>query len=74
MLEIIELGISGSKSIHESSDENIIKCEKQINPISKRVSEAAEELLVQLVFDFILHQFKCFSMKEYFFFCCSPIF
>ena len=52
VLEIVELGVSGSKSVQKDSDESITKCEKQINPISKRVSEAAEELLVQLVFVF----------------------
>jgi len=52
VLEIVELGVSGSKSVEKDTDESIKKCEKQINPISKRVSEAAEELLVQL-FEFV---------------------
>lgn len=46
LLEVIELGISGSKSKRNS---NIFKAEKQLKPASMRVREAAESLITLLM-------------------------
>ncbi|CAK8674449.1 unnamed protein product [Clavelina lepadiformis] len=56
ILEIIELGISGSKSKQVSASTNqsetILKSNKELNPVSMRVLEAAEGLLI-LVFEHV---------------------
>lgn len=53
MLEIIELGISGSKSAPgrkgsgaSTAGRGVLKGEKELNPASKRVLEAAEGALL----------------------------
>ena len=50
VLEIIELGISGSKSKPAQADQNqsqpVMKTNKELSPVSKRVMEAAEDLLI----------------------------
>ena len=50
VLEIVELGISGSKSKPAKSDSNpnepVLKSQKELNPVSMRVMEAAEGLLI----------------------------
>uniref|UniRef100_H2ZQ54 Rap-GAP domain-containing protein n=1 Tax=Ciona savignyi TaxID=51511 RepID=H2ZQ54_CIOSA len=48
VLEIIELGISGSKS--KSDETSVMKADKELNPVSMRVLEAAEGLLI-IVFE-----------------------
>ncbi len=45
MLEVVELGISGSKSQAKASDPPILKESKTPQPASKRVRDAAESLL-----------------------------
>ena len=50
VLEIIELGISGSKSkpaqAESNQNEPVLKSKKELNPVSMRVMEAAEGLLI----------------------------
>lgn len=45
MLEVVELGISGSKSQAKASDPPLLKENKTPQPASKRVRDAAESLL-----------------------------
>ena len=45
VMEITELAISGSKSKNKTSDPPLFKEDKKLNPVSLRVSLAAEELL-----------------------------
>jgi hypothetical protein len=46
VVEVAELGISGSKSSgHRASDVTVMKEEKELQPASRRVREAAEHLL-----------------------------
>lgn len=45
VLEVVELGISGSKSQVKSSDAPRLKHEKELKPASMRVKDAAEALL-----------------------------
>lgn len=45
VLEVIELGISGSKSVGKPGDPIKLKDEKELKPVSMRVRESAETLL-----------------------------
>jgi len=45
VVEVAELGISGSKSSNRASDIPVMKEEKDLQPASRRVREAAEHLL-----------------------------
>ncbi|XP_064490063.1 ral GTPase-activating protein subunit beta-like isoform X2 [Ornithodoros turicata] len=45
VLEVVELGISGSKSQPKISDTPLMKAEKELKPSSLRVGDAAEALL-----------------------------
>lgn len=45
VLEVVELGISGSKSVGKAGEPNKLKEEKELKPASIRVREAAETLL-----------------------------
>ncbi|XP_055376413.1 ral GTPase-activating protein subunit beta isoform X13 [Condylostylus longicornis] len=45
VLEVVELGISGSKSIGKMGDTPKFKDEKELKPVSMRVRDAAENLL-----------------------------
>lgn len=45
ILEVIELGISGSKSIGKPGESVKLKDEKELKPVSMRVRESAETLL-----------------------------
>lgn len=45
VLEVVELGISGSKSIGKPGDPNKLKEHKDLKPASMRVRDAAETLL-----------------------------
>lgn len=45
VLEVVELGISGSKSVGKPGEPNKLKEEKELKPASIRVREAAETLL-----------------------------
>ena len=45
VMEVVEHGISGSKSRNRASDEPIFKENKTLSPASRRVREAAEALL-----------------------------
>ena len=45
VLEVAELGISGSKSQNKASDVPLLKEEKDLSPASRRVRDAAEHLL-----------------------------
>ena len=45
MLEVAELGISGSKSQNKASDSPVMKEDKELSPASRRVRDAAEHLL-----------------------------
>ncbi len=45
VMEVVEQGVSGSKSRPRTSDEPIFKEEKTLAPASRRVREAAEALL-----------------------------
>lgn len=45
MLEVVELGISGSKSVGKLNDPIKLKDEKELKPVSMRVRDAAETLL-----------------------------
>jgi len=45
VVEVAELGISGSKSSNRASDIPVMKEEKELQPASRRVREAAEHLL-----------------------------
>lgn len=45
VLEVVELGISGSKSITKTGDAPKFKDEKELKPASMRVRDAAENLL-----------------------------
>lgn len=49
VLEVVELGISGSKSIGKPGDPNKIKDEKELKPASMRVRDAAENLLTVIL-------------------------
>lgn len=49
VLEVVELGISGSKSQNRASDPPKYKQDKQRQPASKRVQEAAEGLLTCII-------------------------
>lgn len=49
VLEVVELGISGSKSIGKPSEPIKLKDEKELKPVSIRVREAAETLLVTIL-------------------------
>lgn len=49
VLEVIELGISGTKSQNRSSDPAVIKDQKIGQPVSRRVRDAAESLLCSLM-------------------------
>ena len=45
VLEVAELGISGTKSQNKASDIPVVKEEKELSPASRRVRDAAEHLL-----------------------------
>merc|ERR1719394_305040 len=45
VLEVAELGISGSKSQNKASDSPVMKEDKELSPASRRVRDAAEHLL-----------------------------
>ena len=45
VLEVAELGISGTKSQNKASDTPVLKEDKDLNPASRRVRDAAEHLL-----------------------------
>ncbi|XP_071742896.1 ral GTPase-activating protein subunit beta isoform X26 [Lepeophtheirus salmonis] len=45
VLEVVELGISGTKSKNKASDTPICKEEKSLSPASRRVKDSAESLL-----------------------------
>lgn len=45
VLEVVELGISGSKSIGKIGEPPKFKDEKELKPVSMRVKDAAENLL-----------------------------
>ena len=45
VLEVAELGISGTKSQNKASDTPVMKEEKELSPASRRVRDAAEHLL-----------------------------
>ncbi|CAE1163317.1 Ral GTPase-activating protein subunit beta [Acanthosepion pharaonis] len=49
VLEVVELGISGSKSQHRATDIPKYKGEKQLKPASMRVKDAAEEVLTCII-------------------------
>lgn len=49
VLEVVELGISGSKSVGKPSEPIKLKDEKELKPVSIRVREAAETLLVTIL-------------------------
>lgn len=49
VLEVVELGISGSKSVGKPSEPIKLKDEKELKPVSIRVREAAETLLVTVL-------------------------
>ncbi|XP_037072244.1 ral GTPase-activating protein subunit beta-like [Pollicipes pollicipes] len=49
LLEVVELGISGSKSQAKYGEPPVMKQEKQLKPASMRVKEAAEALLYVLM-------------------------
>ena len=55
VVEVAELGISGSKSSNRASDVPVMKEEKDLQPASRRVREAAEHLL-----SVVLEQVGCF--------------
>jgi len=45
VVEVAELGVSGTKSQHRASDQPTMKEDKHLNPASRRVRDAAEHLL-----------------------------
>ena len=45
VVEVAELGVSGSKSQHRATDVPIMKEDKALSPASRRVRDAAEHLL-----------------------------
>ena len=45
VLEVAELGISGTKSQNKASDTPVVKEDKELSPASRRVRDAAEHLL-----------------------------
>ena len=45
ILEVIELGISGTKSQHKASIPPVFKHAKELKPASMRVKDAAESVL-----------------------------
>ena len=45
VLEVAELGISGTKSQNKASDPAVVKEDKELSPASRRVRDAAEHLL-----------------------------
>ncbi|XP_059096422.1 ral GTPase-activating protein subunit beta-like isoform X2 [Tigriopus californicus] len=49
VLEVVEQGVSGSKSKNKASDEPILKEDKILSPASRRVRDAAEMLLTCLL-------------------------
>lgn len=49
VLEVIELGISGSKSVGKPGEPIKLKEEKELKPVSMRVREAAENMLTLLL-------------------------
>ncbi|ELT94828.1 hypothetical protein CAPTEDRAFT_133737 [Capitella teleta] len=49
VLEVVELGISGSKSQNRASDVPKLKGEKELKPVSMRVKDAAEGLLTTIM-------------------------
>lgn len=49
VLEVIELGISGSKSVGKPGDPIKLKDEKELKPVSMRVRESAETLLTNVL-------------------------
>jgi hypothetical protein len=57
VLEVVELGISGSKSQTRASDPPILKDDKSPLPASRRVRDAAESLL-NLVLEVRFESFK----------------
>ena len=48
-MEVVEQGISGSKSRNKASDEPIFKEAKQLSPASRRVRDAAESVLTAIL-------------------------
>lgn len=49
VLEVVELGISGSKSIGKPGEPIKLKDEKELKPVSMRVRESAETLLTMIL-------------------------
>ena len=49
VLEVVELGISGTKSQRKASVAPVYKQDKELKPASKRVKDAAEGLLACLL-------------------------
>lgn len=49
VLEVVELGISGSKSIGKPGEPIRLKDEKELKPVSMRVRESAETLLTLIL-------------------------
>lgn len=49
VLEVVELGISGSKSIGKPGEPIKLKDEKELKPVSMRVKESAETLLTMIL-------------------------
>ncbi len=59
VLEVVELGISGSKSQSRASDPPIFKEDKSPLPASRRVRDAAEGLL-----NLILEEVRCETLSK----------
>ncbi|XP_028026562.1 ral GTPase-activating protein subunit beta isoform X3 [Bombyx mandarina] len=49
LMEVVELGISGTKSQAKPGDPPMMKDEKELKPVSMRVRDAAESLLMQIL-------------------------
>jgi hypothetical protein len=55
-MEVVELGISGSKSKNKASDDPVYKDDKPLLPASRRVRDAAESLLT-VILEQVLYAF-----------------
>ncbi|XP_026741412.1 ral GTPase-activating protein subunit beta isoform X2 [Trichoplusia ni] len=62
LLEVVELGISGSKSQGKPGEPPKMKDEKELKPVSMRVRDAAESLLM-LILEQVSKILKLFSIK-----------
>lgn len=63
VLEVVELGISGSKSVGKPGEPHKLKEEKELKPASIRVREAAETLLT-IILEQVYLKFGRFGVKS----------